>query len=64
VKVFDAYRTRSFQALIERWIPLTLVLNDINRSMGHGDFYPFTLPETAITKLEFVHRVIQESGGR
>ena len=64
VKVFDAYRTHSFKALIERWIPLALVLNDINRSMGHGDFYPFTLPETAITKLEFVHRVIQESGGR
>src|SRR5262249_26142048 len=55
----DVYRTESFDALVKRWIPLTLALNDINRSMGHDDFYPFVIPEVAIAKLAFVHRVIR-----
>ena len=42
---FDVYRNESFDALIERWVPLTLAMNDINRSMGHEDFYPFVIPE-------------------
>ena len=58
---FDVYRTESFDALVKRWVPLTLALNDINRSMGHEDFYPFVIPEVAATKLAFVHRVIRQS---
>ncbi len=54
-------RTESFDALIRRWVPLTLALNDINRSMGHEDFYPFVIPEVAATKLAFVHRVIRQA---
>lgn len=57
----DAYRTETFDALFKRWVPLTLALNDINRSMGHADFYPFVVPEVAITKLAFVHRIIRAS---
>jgi hypothetical protein len=57
----DVYRTDSFEDLVERWVPLTLALNDINRSMGHGDFYPFVIPEVAVAKLAFVHRVIREA---
>lgn len=56
----DVYRTASFGALMERWIPLTLALNEINRSLGHNDFYPFMIPEVAATKLNFVHRVVRE----
>jgi hypothetical protein len=55
----DVYRTESFDALIKRWVPLTLALNDINRSMGHDDFYPFVIPDLAVTKLAFVHQVIR-----
>ena len=51
----------SFEALIKRWVPLTLALNDINRSMGHADFYPFVIPAMAVAKLDFVHRVIRRS---
>ena len=60
MRVFDVFRTDSFEALIERWMPLTLALNDINRSMGHDDFYPFAMPEAAITKLAFVHRIVHQ----
>ena len=58
-RVIDVYRTRDFEALIRRWVPLALALNDINRSMGHGDFYPFVIPEVAVAKLSFVHRIIR-----
>ncbi len=57
----DVYRAEGFESLIERWVPLTLALNEINRSMGHNDFYPFVIPEVAETKLGFVHRVIREA---
>jgi hypothetical protein len=59
---YDVYRSETFDALMERWIPLTLALNSLNRSMGNNDFYPFIIPPTAITKLDFVHRVIRQKG--
>jgi hypothetical protein len=61
LKQFDVYRTETFDALIKRWVPLTLALNDINRSMGHEDFYPFVIPGVAATKLAFVHRIIRQA---
>jgi hypothetical protein len=61
IKAPDVYRTERFESLIERWVPLTLTLNDINRSMGHGDFYPFVIPEVAVAKLAFVHRVVRRA---
>ena len=48
----------SFDQIIERWFPLTYVLNNLNRGMGLPDAYPFVLPPPAIDKLRFVHEVI------
>lgn len=59
-KKYDAYRTDSFRSLQERWIPLTIALNRLNRSMGHNDFYAFATPAAAYEKLEFIHRCIRE----
>ena len=58
-----ALRTRrldlhDFEDLIAGWLPLTMALNSLNRSMGLPDSYPFVLSETAIAKLRFVHEVI------
>jgi hypothetical protein len=36
------------------WMPLTVALNMINRSMGHDDLYPFVIPEGVLDKLDFV----------
>ena len=36
------------------WLPLTKGLNQINRSMGRGDLYPFVLGQPVISKLAFV----------
>ena len=36
------------------WLPLTKGLNQINRSMGKPDLYPFVLAAPVIAKLAFV----------
>jgi Uncharacterized protein conserved in bacteria len=40
------------------------MLNELSRSMGQPDFYPFVLPPAVIAKLHFIHLVIQQEGGR
>jgi hypothetical protein len=56
----DVYRNETFDALIERWIPLTISMNCISRSMGHDEFYPFVITPAVRDKLAFVHRVIRD----
>ena len=51
-----------FEELIAGWVPLTMALNSLNRSMGLPDLYPFVLSEAAIAKLRFVHEVIAAAG--
>lgn len=50
-----------FDALVERWVPLTLLVNSLNRSLGHDDAYPFALSPAALEKLRFVHDVIRDA---
>ena len=59
---FDSYSAEAFDALIERWVPLTLALNSLSRSMGHQDFYPFVNPSAALEKMAFVHGLVQAVG--
>jgi hypothetical protein len=48
----------SFGQVIDRWLELSYALNQINRSMGHGDLYPFVLAPPVIRKLAFVDHVV------
>lgn len=48
----------SFDAMLDNWLPLTYALNQINRSMGRPDLYPFALAQPAVDKLAFMHTVI------
>lgn len=50
-----------FDDLIAAWVPLTVALNSLNRSMGLADVYPFVLAEQVIAKLGFVHRVVEQA---
>ena len=50
-----------FDDLIGAWVPLSIALNALNRSMGVHDAYPFVLSEPAVEKLRFVHQVIEQS---
>jgi hypothetical protein len=47
-----------FLVFLNSWLKLTAVLNELSRSMGQPDFYPFALPRTAVAKLHFVHTLI------
>jgi hypothetical protein len=49
----------SFDRIIDRWFPLTYVLNNLNRGMGMPDAYPFVLPPPTLAKLAFIHDLIQ-----
>ena len=49
---------RVLDDVMEAWFPLTYVLNNLNRSMGMPDAYPFVLSNPAIEKLRFVHEAI------
>jgi hypothetical protein len=52
-------RSLSFDQMVERWFPLTYVLNNLNRCMGLQDAYPFVLATPVLNKLRFVHEVVQ-----
>jgi hypothetical protein len=54
----DAYQPPSFKAMMESWLPLAYAINNINRSMGQPDMYPFVLAPKAVQKMAFVHQVI------
>jgi hypothetical protein len=58
VKMKPAPGDQGFDALAKRWIALTLVLNNLNRSMGLNDAYPFVLSAPALAKLCFVHQLV------
>ncbi|MDM9626688.1 putative zinc-binding metallopeptidase [Rhizobium sp. S152] len=57
---FDPYRAASAEQLVSAWIPLSVAINAIQRSMGQPDSYPFVLSPPVVTKLEYLHRLIQE----
>ena len=56
----DPFKVKNFQRLIDLWIPLTIALNSVNRSMGQPDLYPFVVSPVAIKKLNFVHTLLAE----
>ena len=51
----------TFLTFLNEWTGLTVLLNEMSRSMGQPDFYPFALPQTVIAKLHFVHLVIKSA---
>lgn len=48
-----------FADMVRQWVPLTLLLNSLNRSLGQSDAYPFALSAAAMHKLRFVHDLVQ-----
>ena len=57
----DPYREADFDRLIAAFLPLTDAVNEINRSMGVAEIYPFVLTPPVIGKLHFVHLVLQQA---
>lgn len=60
---FDPYRADTAM-LTGRWIPFAFAINEINRSMGQPDLYPFRLSPGVVLKLDFVNRLVAFAAGR
>ena len=52
---------QEFLDFINAWVELTSVLNELSRSMGVHDFYPFVLNRQVVAKLHFIHCVVREA---
>ena len=52
---------QAFLDFVNNWLRMTHVLNELSRSMGERDFYPFMLPHIAVAKLQLVHEVVKQS---
>ena len=55
---FDPYAAPELETIVDNWIPLAAMLNNLNRAMGHPDAYPFILTPQVIDKLGFVHALV------
>ena len=59
---FDPYRTGTIAELIDRWVPLSSLINNLNRAVGQHDAYPFVLTPAVVDKLGFIDGVVREAG--
>lgn len=55
---FDPYRALSADKLVDAWVPLSVAVNEIQRSMGQPDSYPFVLSTPVVEKLEFIRGLV------
>jgi hypothetical protein len=55
---FEPHRCRNINQIMDAWLPLTLAMNCINRSMGQPDLYPFVLSPSVIDKLGYNRNLI------
>jgi hypothetical protein len=59
---FDPYRLASIDELVDHWVPLASLINNLNRAVGQHDAYPFVLTPPIIAKLAFIHRIVRDAG--
>jgi hypothetical protein len=59
---FDPYRLDSMDELIDQWVPLASLINNLNRAVGQHDAYPFVLTPAVVAKLAFIQKVVREAG--
>lgn len=54
----DHPEAERFLAFLNHWTRLTTMLNEMSRSMGVTDFYPFILPREVVSKIYFIHQLV------
>jgi hypothetical protein len=59
---FDPYDLLSIGELIDNWVPLASLINNLNRAVGQHDAYPFVLTPLVIEKLGFIQQLAREAG--
>jgi hypothetical protein len=59
----NAPDAEQFIMLVNAWIQLTTVLNELARSMGQHDFYPFVMSRPVLRKLHLIQIIVKEARG-
>ena len=61
--LWDASRAGApeYLQLVNDWLRLTSVLNELSDSMGQAPFYPFVLSRAVVAKLQLIHEVISQA---
>jgi hypothetical protein len=49
--------------LVNSWVQLTTVVNEMARSMGQHDFYPFVMSRPVLRKMHFIQMIVKEARG-
>jgi hypothetical protein len=60
----DLLQAPMAEVIARTWLPLTKGLNQINRSMGRADLYPFVLVQPVIVKLAFVADLVTHANSQ
>jgi hypothetical protein len=47
--------------LLNAWLRMTVLLNELARSMGQADFYPFVISGPVVAKLQFVQMLVADA---
>jgi hypothetical protein len=47
-----------FLSLLNSWIEMIMVLNELARSLGQPDFYPFVMSKPVVAKLQLVQMIV------
>ena len=59
--VIDPYLSATMDPVVDQWLPLTFAMNNLNRSMGLLDLYPFIISPPVREKLGFIHVMLHEA---
>ena len=57
---FQPYHTTDTQRLTEAWVGVSVMLNELNRSMGLPDAYPFVLSGAIVEKIDLIARLVHD----
>ncbi|MCA9838831.1 MAG: putative zinc-binding peptidase [Trueperaceae bacterium] len=55
----DIRQESAFDTLAKNWFQLTYLLNNLNRSLGLVDAYPFVLSQSVLAKLKFIDELVR-----
>ena len=59
---FDPYCEPDMARIIDHWVPLSSLINNLNRAVGQADAYPFVLSPPVIEKLAFINDLVHQRG--
>jgi hypothetical protein len=57
----DDPNAERFLSMLNGWIAVTMVLNEMARSMGQPDFYPFVMSRPVVAKLQFIQMTVVDA---